>query len=166
MYFRTYPNKKTVLEFLRAVSQNKGFYSFQCDKELTLSQKQFLMEAILNKANLPKLYAVLEIGMSYTVVSSSEAGILKAIIEFYENGFPLGDDFIVWNKESDTMKDLSGMYYSDIEKNDPCSAGRFLSFGLDFIIIDTDAGLTGFEDTEITECSFWKIAEKIHGCAG
>ena len=152
MYFRTYPNKKTVLEFLRAVSQNKGFYSFQCDKELTLSQKQFLMEAILNKANLPKLYAVLEIGMSYTVVSSSEAGILKAIIEFYENGFPLGDDFIVWNKESDTMKDLSGMYYSDIEKNDPCSAGRFLSFGLDFIIIDTDAESRFMKNTGNGHC--------------
>jgi len=105
----------------------------------TLNKEQLLIDSIFNQIDLPKFYLHIfpkekNENYKYAVVDGKQR--ILAIMKFYRNEFPLRHDFQFWTPR-DTV-DVSGLYFKDILSKYPRIAGMFLSFTLDFTIIDTD----------------------------
>lgn len=103
------------------------------------AKNQLLIDSIFNGIDLPKFYLHIfpeksDKPYKYAVVDGKQR--ILAISQFLNDGYPLNTEFQFWEQEVDV--DISGMYFSEIEKRYPRLAGQFLMFTLDISVIDTD----------------------------
>lgn len=98
---------------------------------------QLLIDSIFNGIDLPKFYFHMfpqEGNYKYAVVDGKQR--ITAIIDFYNNKFPMASDFRYF--EGGNEASIKGLFYHEIEEKYPRVAGKFLSYMLDFSMIDTD----------------------------
>jgi len=113
------------------------------------SDKQFLIDSILNDYDVPKVYvadftyapSVLnERSTHYAVIDGKQR--FEAILDFFDGKFVLRDDF-VWAKDP-TLR-LAGMGYKDLKVRHPAVAMDFENFNLTVMSVVTD------EESKINE---------------
>lgn len=86
------------------------------------SQKQLLIDSILRGYDIPKIYLrVLEDGDPYEHEIVDGQQRLRAIWEFLDNEFPLGEDAI----DYEDLPDLAGLYYKDLDSDQQDIIGGF-----------------------------------------
>ena len=102
-------------------------------------KNQLLIDSILNGIDLPKFYLHLfpednDKKYKYAVIDGKQR--MLAIIGFYNNEFPLAQDFLLWDNPYNG--NLANLYFDDITLKFPRLAGGFLNYTLDLTIIDSD----------------------------
>ena len=106
------------------------------------SDKQFLIDSILNDYDVPKIYvadftyapSVLnERSTHYAVIDGKQR--FEAILDFFDGKFVLRDDF-VWSKDPSVR--LAGMGYKDLKVRHPSVAMDFENFNLTVMSVVTD----------------------------
>ena len=121
-----------------------------------LEKMQLLIDSILNRYDIPKLYfhkfdqkKVKETGKVYAIIDGRQR--LETIWKFINGEFPLSDDFIYLKDSSISAK---GMTYEDLGKAYPKIKNRFDSTTLPIIIVDTD-------DLDLIEDMFSRLNEAV-----
>jgi hypothetical protein len=122
----------------------------------TLEKKQLLVDSIINRYDIPKLYfhrydrqQSRKTGKTYAVIDGRQR--LETIVEFVDGKFPLGDEF---QYLEDASVDAAGMSYQDLAKNYPKIKSRFDSFSLPIMLVDTD-------DLDLIEEMFSRLNEAV-----
>jgi len=122
----------------------------------TLEKKQLLIDSILNKYDLPKIYfhqfdrkERVKSGKSYAIIDGKQR--LETIWGFIDGDFCLSRDF-----EYQDNKDLklAGLSYEDLGKEFPKLKIRFDSFVLPIIGVVTD-------DIDLIEDMFFRLNEAV-----
>lgn len=119
-------------------------------------KKQLLVDSIINRYDIPKLYfhkfdraTAKKTGKSYAIIDGRQR--LETIYQFIEGGFPLGPDFVYL--EDPGVKAV-GMTYNDLAQKYPRIKSRFDSFSLPIITVETD-------DLELIEDMFSRLNEAV-----
>jgi septum formation topological specificity factor MinE len=122
----------------------------------SLEKKQLLIDSIINRYDIPKLYFhqyerehARKVGKSFAIIDGRQR--LETIVKFIEDVFPLGDDF---NYLEDESVSAAGMNYSELAKKYPKIKSRFDSFSLPIITVETD-------DLELIEDMFSRLNEAV-----
>ena len=106
------------------------------------SDKEFLIDSILNKYDIPKLYiADFTFGpsplntssMNYAVIDGKQR--FEALFDFIRGAIALSSSFVFEEKPS---LQLAGLSYSDLKKNYPSVASRFDNYNLTVMSVITD----------------------------
>lgn len=122
----------------------------------SLEKKQLLIDSIINRYDIPKLYfhryereEARKTGKTYAVIDGRQR--LEAIVKFIEDGFALGDEF---EYLEDPSVNAAGMNYSELAKKYPKIKSRFDSFSLPVVTVETD-------DLELVEDMFSRLNEAV-----
>lgn len=122
----------------------------------SLEKKQLLIDSIINRYDIPKLYFhkyerdyARKMGKSFAIIDGRQR--LETIIKFLEDGFALGVDF---NYLEDETVNAAGMNYSELAKKYPKIKSRFDAFSLPIITVETD-------DLELIEDMFSRLNEAV-----
>lgn len=122
----------------------------------SLEKKQLLIDSIINRYDIPKLYfhryerdEARKTGKLYAVIDGRQR--LETIVKFIEDEFPLGDDF---EYLEDTSVKAAGMNYSELAKKYPKIKSRFDSFSLPIVTVETD-------DLELIDDMFSRLNEAV-----
>lgn len=122
----------------------------------SLEKKQLLIDSIINRYDIPKLYfhrydrtESRKSGKTYAIIDGRQR--LETIIHFIENGFPMGDDF---EYLEDPSVKAAGMNYSELAKQYPKIKSRFDSFSLPIVLVETD-------DLELIDDMFSRLNEAV-----
>lgn len=122
----------------------------------SLEKKQLLIDSIINRYDIPKLYFhqyerkdARKTGKLYAVIDGRQR--LETIVKFIENTFPLSDDF---EYLEDASVNASGMNYSELAQKYPKIKSRFDSFSLPIVTVETD-------DLELIEDMFSRLNEAV-----
>lgn len=122
----------------------------------SLEKKQLLIDSIINRYDIPKLYfhryereEARKSGKLYAVIDGRQR--LETIVKFIEDEFPLGDDF---EYLEDTSVKAAGMNYSELAKRYPKIKSRFDSFSLPIVTVETD-------DLELIDDMFSRLNEAV-----
>ncbi len=122
----------------------------------SLEKKQLLIDSIINRYDIPKLYfhryereVVRKTGKSYAVIDGRQR--LETIVKFIEDSFPLGEGF---EYLEDTSVKAAGMNYSELAKKYPKIKSRFDAFSLPIVTVETD-------DLELIEDMFSRLNEAV-----
>lgn len=122
----------------------------------TKEKKQLLIDSIINRYDIPKLYfhklGRKEIDSSkkrYAIIDGRQR--LETIWEFIDGRFALSEDFLYLN---DPLVKIRGMTYSDLGVQYPKIKNRFDSTDLPIVIVDTD-------DKELIEDMFSRLNEAV-----
>jgi hypothetical protein len=108
----------------------------------SITDRQFLIDSILNGYDVPKLYiadftfgpTTLKSGRKqYAVIDGKQR--FGAIFDFFDNKLSLAPTF-EWT--SDHSARLGGLLYSDLVRNHPKAASRFTNFNLSVMRVITD----------------------------
>ncbi len=106
------------------------------------SDKQYLVDSILNGFDIPKFYMadfvfgsskLNEHKKSYAVIDGKQR--LEAIFEFFEDKFPLSSTFVLLANQK---LDLRGKKYSDLKREFPEVAEDFDNFNPDIVGVISD----------------------------
>jgi len=106
------------------------------------SDKEFLIDSILNKYDIPKIYvADFTFGpsplntrsMNYAVIDGKQR--FEALFDFIEGRIALSSSFVY--AERPTLQ-LAGLSYADLKKNHPQVASRFDNYNLTVMSVITD----------------------------
>ena len=123
----------------------------------SLEKKQLLIDSIINRYDIPKLYfhkysreEAKQIGKLYAVIDGRQR--LETIVQFLEDAFPLGEDFIYL--EDPTGVSPAGMNCSELTKKYPRIKSRFDAFSLPIVAVETD-------DLELIEDMFSRLNEAV-----
>jgi hypothetical protein len=121
-----------------------------------LEKKQLLIDSIINRYDVPKLYFhkyerdhARKTGKTFAIIDGRQR--LETIVKFIEDGFPLGEDF---RYLEDTAVQAAGMNYSELAKQYPKIKSRFDSFSLPIVTVETD-------DLELIEDMFSRLNEAV-----
>ncbi len=119
-------------------------------------KRQLLIDSILNRYDLPKLYfhkldreTSKKTGKAYAVIDGRQR--LEAIFDFMEGEYELADDF---EYLMDETVDIRGLNANDLAKKYPRIKQRFDSFNLPIICVETD-------DLELIEDMFSRLNEAV-----
>lgn len=122
----------------------------------SLEKKQLLIDSIINRYDLPKLYfhkfdrdEARRTGKHYAIIDGRQR--LETIIKFIEGNFPLGDDF---EYLEDGKVRAAGMNYSELAKRYPKIKSRFDAFSLPVVTVETD-------EIELIEDMFSRLNEAV-----
>lgn len=122
----------------------------------TKEKKQLLIDSILNKYDIPKLYfhqfersERSKTGKKFAIIDGKQR--LETIWGFIDGDFCLSDDFDFQDNQG--LK-LGGLSYDDLAKEYPKIKIRFDSFVLPIIGVMTD-------DTELIEDMFFRLNEAV-----
>jgi hypothetical protein len=115
----------------------------------TKEKKQLLIDSIINRYDLPKIYFHKLKNGKYAVVDGKQR--LEAIIGFLNGDFPLSDDFVFLRN---TNVEAAGLTYQQIAELSPKLKINFDSFVLPVVIIDTD-------DIDLIEDMFSRLNEAV-----
>lgn len=123
----------------------------------SLEKKQLLIDSIINRYDIPKLYfhkysreTARETGKLYAIIDGRQR--LETIVHFIEDGFPLGSDFNYL--EDPEVVRAAGMNYSELAKRYPKIKSRFDSFSLPIITVETD-------DIDLIDDMFSRLNEAV-----
>lgn len=121
-----------------------------------LEKKQLLIDSIINRYDIPKLYfhqyereEARKTGKTYAVIDGRQR--LETIVKFIEDEFALGDDF---DYLEDSSVNAAGMNYSELAKKYPKIKSRFDSFSLPIVTVETD-------DLELIDDMFSRLNEAV-----
>lgn len=105
-----------------------------------LSKKQLLIDSLINRYDIPKLYFhkfdrddAARIGKRYAIIDGRQR--LEAIWQFINGDFALSEDFVYLK---DDAVDAKGMTYQDLGKQHPKIKNRFDSTNLPIVVVETD----------------------------
>ncbi|HYX28596.1 MAG TPA: DUF262 domain-containing protein [Pyrinomonadaceae bacterium] len=122
----------------------------------SLEKKQLLIDSIINRYDIPKLYfhrydraEMRKTGKRYAIVDGRQR--LETIVKFIEDGFELGDDF---EYLEDPTIQAAGMNYSELAQQYPKIKSRFDSFSLPIVTVETD-------DIELIDDMFSRLNEAV-----
>ncbi|MGH3711067.1 MAG: DUF262 domain-containing protein [Pseudonocardiaceae bacterium] len=122
----------------------------------SLEKKQLLVDSIINRYDIPKLYFhkyerddSRKLKKDFAVVDGRQR--LETIFGFIDGAFPLAKDFEYL--EDDTVS-AGGHSYDDLAKRYPRLKQRFDAFALPVIAIETD-------DLELIEDLFYRLNEAV-----
>lgn len=122
----------------------------------SLEKKQLLIDSIINRYDIPKLYfhqyardEARRTGKTYAVIDGRQR--LETIIKFIEGNFPLSDEF---EYLEDATVEAAGMNYSELAQKYPKIKSRFDSFSLPIVTVETD-------DLELIEDMFSRLNEAV-----
>jgi hypothetical protein len=122
----------------------------------SLEKKQLLIDSIINRYDIPKLYfhrfereEARARGKNYAIIDGRQR--LETIVQFIEGTFSLSDEFVYL--EDDTVK-ASGMNYSELATKYPKIKSRFDAFSLPIVTVQTD-------DLELVEDMFSRLNEAV-----
>ncbi len=122
----------------------------------SLEKKQLLIDSIINRYDIPKLYLhkyareeTRKTGNMYAIIDGRQR--LETIVRFIEDGFPLGDDF---EYLEDPKIKAAGMNYSELATQYPKIKSRFDSFSLPIVTVETD-------DLELIDDMFSRLNEAV-----
>lgn len=122
----------------------------------TLEKKQLLIDSILNKYDIPKIYfhqferkERVKTGQSFAIIDGKQR--LETIWGFIDGDFCLSTDF---EYQDDPKLNLSGLSYEDLGKEFPKIKIRFDSFVLPIIAVLTD-------DIDLIEDMFYRLNEAV-----
>lgn len=122
----------------------------------SLEKKQLLIDSIINRYDIPKLYfhkytrdEARRTGMQYAIIDGRQR--LETIIKFIDGKFPLGDDFVYLEDEKVLA---SGMNYSELAQSYPKIKSRFDAFSLPIVTVETN-------DIELIEDMFSRLNEAV-----
>jgi hypothetical protein len=131
---------------------------YQRESEVwNLDKKQLLIDTILNKFDVPKIYLhkfpqpLPKEGASYEYAVIDGKQRLTTLWSFIDGEFALSDDFEYLTEKSVSA---SGMKYADLAKKFPEIKQDFDSFSLDVVVIETD-------EIEIIEDLFSRLNEAV-----
>ncbi len=106
------------------------------------SQKQLLIDSILNGLDIPKFYfqfmppAVENVRYNYAIIDGKQR--IESILGFIDDKFPLSDEFAFLDDSySNQFGDLSGKFFSQIERDAPALIAQLWQFQLSIVFIDT-----------------------------
>ncbi|MBT9551308.1 MAG: DUF262 domain-containing protein [Hydrogenophaga sp.] len=121
-----------------------------------LEKKQLLIDSIINRYDIPKLYfhkldreAAKKKRKQYAVIDGRQR--LEAIFGFMDGEFPLANDF---EYISDDSIEAGGLTYEDLAKKLPRIKQRFDAFTLPITVVETD-------DLELIEEMFSRLNEAV-----
>lgn len=131
--------------------------SYQRQGEIwSLEKKQLLVDSIINRYDIPKLYfhklekvEARKRKKDYAVVDGRQR--LEAIFGFVDGDFPLASDF---EYLPDTSVSASSMTYSDLARKYPKLKQRLDAFALPIICIET-------EDLDLIDDLFFRLNEAV-----
>ena len=122
----------------------------------SLEKKQLLIDSIINRYDIPKLYFhqydrdyARKTGKTFAVIDGRQR--LETIVKFIEGVFPLGEDFSYLEDETVIA---AGMNYNELAQKYPKIKSRFDSFSLPIITVETD-------DLELIEDMFSRLNEAV-----
>lgn len=122
----------------------------------SLEKKQLLIDSIINRYDIPKLYfhkfdrtTAKRTGKSYAIIDGRQR--LETIYQFIEGVFSLGPDFTYLE---DPSVRAGGMTYRELAQKYPRVKSRFDSFSLPIITVETD-------DLELIEEMFSRLNEAV-----
>jgi len=120
----------------------------------TLEKKQLLIDSIINRYDIPKIYFhkyekadARASGFNYAVIDGRQR--LEAIWQFIDGEFALKDDFVYLR---DTDVQIGGLTYNDLSSKYPKIKNKFDSTSLPIVAIETD-------DLELIEEMFSRLNE-------
>lgn len=119
----------------------------------SLSKKQLLMDSLINRYDLPKIYFHKlrndANGRDYAIIDGRQR--LEAIWQFISGDYSLSTDI---DYLKDKTIDLRGMTYSDLAKNHPKIKNQFDGTLLPIMVVDTD-------DLDLIEDMFSRLNEAV-----
>ncbi|ARU29072.1 DUF262 domain-containing protein [Cellvibrio sp. PSBB006] len=119
----------------------------------SLSKKQLLMDSLINRYDLPKIYFHKlrndAEGRDYAIIDGRQR--LEAIWQFIDGDYSLGEDI---DYLKDKSIDLRGMTYNDLAKNHPKIKNQFDGTLLPIMVVDTD-------DLDLIEDMFSRLNEAV-----
>lgn len=122
----------------------------------SLEKKQLLIDSIINRYDIPKLYfhkytreEAKKSGKQYAVIDGRQR--LETIVKFIEGRFSLGEDFEYLEDEKVAA---AGMNYSELAKSYPKIKSRFDAFSLPIVTVETN-------DIELIEDMFSRLNEAV-----
>lgn len=122
----------------------------------TKEKKQLLIDSILNRYDIPKIYfhklSQVErrrTGNAFAIIDGRQR--LEAIWQFIEGSYPLSADFVYFR---DSKVKAAGLTYNDLAKKYPKLKNRFDSTTLPIIQVETD-------DVELIEDMFSRLNEAV-----
>lgn len=122
----------------------------------SLEKKQLLIDSIINRYDIPKLYfhrydraESRRTGKLYAIIDGRQR--LETIIQFIEDGFALGEDF-EYLEDPDVK--AANMNYSELAKKYPKIKSRFDSSSLPIVLVETD-------DLELIDDMFSRLNEAV-----
>ncbi|MEZ0481638.1 HNH endonuclease family protein [Planococcus sp. SSTMD024] len=125
---RTIPMVKPISSILNRKAKINPKPQYQRGPVWNTEKKQQLIDTILRGYDIPKFYLRTTKGKYEHEVTDGQQR-LRAIWEFYENKFPVGD----YSTDLPEVGDLSGKYYKDLTGDEQ---DRLLSFTLSITEID------------------------------
>jgi hypothetical protein len=128
-------NQRDVIDFDPPYQRRGGLWSYR--------DKAFLIDSIINKYDVPKLYiADFTFGPDSSLnVSNKQYAVIdgkqrfEAILDFIDGSITLQRDF-VWSE--DPSLNLGGLGYNDLRTNHPRVAAEFDNFNLTVMAVVTD----------------------------
>lgn len=106
------------------------------------SQKQLLIDSIVNDFDLPKFYFQFmppqtgEVMYSYAIVDGKQR--IETILEFIDGQFPLAEDFHFFDSSlANEYGNIAGKYFNEIEEIAPAIIARFWQYSLTIVLMDT-----------------------------
>lgn len=119
----------------------------------SLGKKQLLMDSLINRFDLPKLYFHKLIndnnGRDYAIIDGRQR--LEAIWQFIDGEYSLGNEI---DYLKDKSVDLKGMTYNDLAKNYPKIKNQLDGTLLPIMVVDTD-------DLDLIEDMFSRLNEAV-----
>jgi hypothetical protein len=119
----------------------------------SLEKKQLLIDSILNRYDIPKLYfhklSDEDKEYEYAIIDGRQR--LESIWKFIDGDFALDSDFSFLR---DPAIDLGGMTYTDLARDYPKIKNQFDSTMLPIVVVDT-------EDLELIEDMFSRLNEAV-----
>lgn len=153
VYFGTYPSAHAVK--VSTTYTEREYYDLKPPYQRnggiwTLDKKQLLIDSILNQYDLPKFYFHrLYRQKMFSVIDGRQR--LATIWEFIENKFALADNFKYYD---DTKVAAGGMDYHELARNYPLLRGKFDTYILPIVIVDTN-------ELELVEDMFLRLNEAV-----
>ncbi|MCG9755895.1 DUF262 domain-containing protein [Shewanella insulae] len=135
----------------------------------TLEKKQLLIDSIINRYDIPKIYfhkfdrtEARKKGFEYAIIDGRQR--LEAIWQFIDGKFSLKDDITYLR---DPSIDIGGMTYNDLGSKHAKIKNRFDSTNLPIIVVETDE-IELIEDmfSRLNEASPLNAAEKRNAYGG
>lgn len=106
------------------------------------SQQQLLIDSILNGLDIPKFYfqfmppATGEVLYNYAIIDGKQR--IEAILAFINDLIPLSEDFSFLDENyTYQFGEISGKFFSQIERDAPALIAQFWQFKLSIVFIDT-----------------------------
>jgi hypothetical protein len=155
------PRNSTVWAIYRLKDRMDIDPVYQRDSDIwNLDKKQLLIDSILNRFDVPKIYLhklpepadVDGRTIEYTVIDGKQR--LAAIWGFIEGQFPLADNFEYINVRENDEISAGGLTYADLARKYPDIKTDFDSYPLDIVYIETD-------DLELIEDMFSRLNEAV-----